>query len=198
MIAKIALLISIVATAVLQGADKPATADANKSAKAAARAAANKTAKELQTITHRITGLCYPERVDDFRTAISTEPELKLVSVDYEHAQATFEYVPKNFSAIRFRELLGKYGFAINPDPLPPAGKLAWIEIPVIGLDCKGCSLGAYLAIEKLDGVEQATASFKEGKVRALIDSTKTSRAKVEAALKKAKVELKPPEKSGD
>jgi len=150
-------------------------------------------AKTVQTITHRITGLCCPERVDDFREAVKDEPELKLLSIDYEHAQATFEYIPKNVPILRFRELLGKRGFAINPAPALPADKLTAIEIPVAGLDCKGCSLGAYHAIYKIDGVEQATVSFKEGRVRALIDPKKTNRAALENALKKVKVDVKAP-----
>jgi len=150
-------------------------------------------AKTVQTITHRITGLCCPERVDDLRDAVKDEPELKLLSIDYEHAQATFEYIPKNVPVLRFRELLGKRGFAINPSPALPADKLTAIEIPVAGLDCKGCSLGAYHVIYRIDGVEQATVNFKEGRVRALIDPKKTNRAALESALKKAKVELKTP-----
>src|SRR5437867_6330038 len=90
--------------------------------------------RSVQTITHRITGLCCPERVDDFRAAVKDEPELKLLSIDYDHAQATFEYIPKNIPALRFRELLGRRGFGINPAPALPADKLTVIEIPVAGL----------------------------------------------------------------
>ena len=45
--------------------------------------------------------------------------------------------------------------------------------------------LAAYEAVANIDGVEQATASFKDGRVTALIDPTKTDRAKLEDALKK-------------
>ena len=48
-------------------------------------------------------------------------------------------------------------------------------------------------AIYKIEGVEYATASFKEGRVTALIDPGKTERAVLEAALKKKGVELKTP-----
>jgi hypothetical protein len=147
--------------------------------------------RPMQQITLRISGLCYPERVDDLRAAVKDEPDLKLLSVDYDHARATFEYMPRNFPALRFRELLGKHGFGINPNPALSADKMSAVEIPIVGLDCKGCCLAAYLAIYKLEGVEQATVSFKEGRLRALIDPTKTNRAALEQALKKAKVELK-------
>ena len=65
------------------------------------------------------------------------------------------------------------------------------VEIPVVGLDCKACCLAAYEAIYKLEGVERATASFKDGLVTAWIDSEKTDRTKLEAALKQRNVTLK-------
>jgi copper chaperone CopZ len=61
----------------------------------------------------------------------------------------------------------------------------------VLGLDCKGCCLGAYESIAKIEGVEQATASFKLGLVTALIDPAKTNRAALETALKQRNVTLK-------
>ena len=48
-------------------------------------------------------------------------------------------------------------------------------------------------AIYKIDGVEQATASFKAGLVTALINPEKTNRAALEEALKMKQVELKAP-----
>jgi hypothetical protein len=70
---------------------------------------------------------------------------------------------------------------------------LKLIEIPVAGLDCKACCLAAYESIYKLDGVERATASFREGRVTALVDPEKIDRSKLEDALKKRGVQLKAP-----
>jgi len=64
------------------------------------------------------------------------------------------------------------------------------LVIPAGGLDCKGCCLAAYEAGAGIDGVMQATASFKEGLVTALIDPTKTNRAKLEDALRAKGVQL--------
>ena len=58
---------------------------------------------------------------------------------------------------------------------------------------CKACSLGAYEAIAGIDGVEQATTSFKEGKVTALIEPTKTDHAKLEDGLRKRGVTVTKP-----
>ena len=44
-----------------------------------------------------------------------------------------------------------------------------------------------------LDGVERATASFRDGQVTAMINSQKTDRATLEAALKKKGVQVKTP-----
>ena len=63
--------------------------------------------------------------------------------------------------------------------------------MPIAGLDCKGCSYAAYLAVYKIEGVENATASFKEELVTAWIDPSKTDRATLEEALAKRDVTLK-------
>jgi hypothetical protein len=65
------------------------------------------------------------------------------------------------------------------------------VEIPVVGLDCKACCLAAYEAIYRLDGVEQATASFQVGLVTAWIDPAQTNQALLEEALRKKEVALK-------
>jgi len=83
--------------------------------------------------------------------------------------------------------------FGIKPICATPRDKLQFIEIPVLGLDCKACCLAAYEAVYKLEGVEQATASFKDGLVTAWIDPQQTNREKLEAALKQRNVTLKPP-----
>ena len=146
-----------------------------------------------RTFTHRISGLFQPDRVDDLREALKNHPKVKLLSIDFARAEATFSYDPKAFSTESLGELLGKKAFGIKPPSTTPADQLTLIEIPVIGLDCKGCSFGAYNVISKIDGVEQATASLKEGRVTALIDPTKTSRAALAEELKKAGLAVKAP-----
>ncbi|HTU22227.1 MAG TPA: hypothetical protein VMG10_29580 [Gemmataceae bacterium] len=46
---------------------------------------------------------------------------------------------------------------------------------------------------KRIDGFETATASFREGRMTALIDPAKTNRATLEAALKKRGVDVKAP-----
>src|SRR4051812_42387079 len=43
---------------------------------------------------YRITGLFSPARAADLREAFERLPEVKLIAVDYENAEATVEYVP--------------------------------------------------------------------------------------------------------
>ena len=155
------------------------------------------------TIKHRVTGLFSPDREDDLREILKDKlPDVKLVSIDYPTSEAAFNYDPaKLFPGAkpdqiqeRFDNLLRSVSsstFGIAPLCTTPKDKLTRIEIPVIGLDCKACCLAAYEAIYKIDGVEQATASFKEGKVTALIDPLKTNRTALEEALKKKQVELR-------
>jgi hypothetical protein len=53
------------------------------------------------------------------------------------------------------------------------------------------CCLGAYEAIYRLEGVEQATSSFKAGLVAAWIHPGKTDLAKLQDTLRKREVQLK-------
>jgi len=150
----------------------------------------------IQTLTHKVTGLSCPERIEDLREAVKDHAEVQLISIDYARAEATFTYTPKVFSAERLRQLIASKGFGFKAPSTTPAEQLTLIEIPIYGLDCKGCSLGAYNAVIKIDGVEQANASFKESRVTVLIDPAKTNRAALEEALKKARVTLSPPEET--
>ena len=151
---------------------------------------------------HQITGLFMPEREADLREVVSTIPELKLMAIDFKNAEATFDYDPAQLApkatpdqiVQRLDMLLRSKSagtFGVKPLRTIPLEKLTLIEIPVAGLDCKACSLAAYEAVYKLDGVERATANFKERRVTALIDPTRTDRAKLEAALKKKGVDVK-------
>jgi copper chaperone CopZ len=158
-------------------------------------------ALEVEQVKHRITGLFDRLREADLRESVKKMTGVTLVSIDFDHAEATFEYdaaklfkdsKPKDYLE-RFDSLLRQssaHTFGARPLSTTPKDKLTRIEIPVAGNDCKGCCLAAYESIFKIDGVEQATASFKEGKVTALIDPSKTNRAALEEALKKRQVVL--------
>ncbi len=78
----------------------------------------------------------------------------------------------------------------VQPRRTVPRDKLTRVVIPIAGLDCKACGLAAYEAVAKIDGVEQAAASFREGRLTALIDPAKTNREQLEDALKKKQVPL--------
>lgn len=149
--------------------------------------------KSAEGITHRITGLSCKERIPDLREAVQEQADVKIVSIDFDRAEALFAYDPKLVSPERLRNLLGNRAFGIKLPLTIPRDKLESVEIPVVGLDCKGCSLGVYNVVMRVDGVEQVTASFKEGRVVALLDPIKTNRTALETALKKANVTVKAP-----
>lgn len=154
-----------------------------------------------QQFKYQVTGLFMPDREEDLREVVSKIPNVKLASIDYKNAEATFEFIPKvAFPTAKPNEVMQRLDqqikmishstFGLKPPRTNSAEKLKWIEIKVVGLDCKACSLAAYEAVAKLDGVEQATASFKDGRVNALIDPEKTNRETLEAALKKKNIQL--------
>ena len=160
-----------------------------------------------QNFTHRITGLFSPDRETALRTALEQVPGVALVSVDFAHAEGVFSYDPaiafkgtkpeditKRFDELLRNATRGTLGIA--PLFTTPNEKLTRIEIPVIGCDCKACALATYEAIYKIDGVAAAAVDYKEGRVTALIDASKTTQPALEAALKKREVKLKTPTKT--
>ena len=155
-----------------------------------------------QEVTHQITGLFSSDRVEDLHKAAKQLTNIELVKVDYATAEAVFRYDPAQvFPNAKPEQVVEQFNnqlrnasrhtFGIKPLCTIPRDKLQLVEIPVVGLDCKACSLGAYEIVYKLDGVEQATASFKTGLVTAWIDPTKTDRKKLEEILVQRGVTLK-------
>jgi copper chaperone CopZ len=159
-----------------------------------------------QPAKHQVTGLFAPEREADLREAFKQIPDIRLVAIDYANAEVALDYDPaKIFPNAKPPEFLQRldnllkgassHTFGIKPLRTTPREKLKLIEIPVAGCQCKACALAAYEAINRIDGVEVATASFREGRVTALIDPAKTNRAALEAALRKREVTVLTPGK---
>ena len=158
---------------------------------------------EPKAIKHQITGLFCPEREKDLRDLVEQKlSKFKLLSIDYQNAEATFEYDPaKTFPGAKPEQIVERFDnelrnasrhtFGAKPLRTIPQDKLKQIEIPIVGLDCKACSLAVYESLYRLKGVELATASFKEGKATALIDPEKIDRVEIEMALKSRGVQLK-------
>lgn len=154
-----------------------------------------------ERLTLRILGLFSPDRVKDLREDFARVEDVKLVSVDFDFSEITVEFVgikafpgfpPKDFPAALDNKLAhaSNHTFHVKPGSTVQRAKLKTVVIPVAGLDCKACALAAYEAVARVDGVEQATASFKDRKVTALIDPDKTNRDALEAALRRAEVQI--------
>jgi copper chaperone CopZ len=156
-----------------------------------------------ETVRHQVTGVFSPDRERDLREAVAKVPQVRLVKIDFKTAEATFEYdSAKAFPGAKPEEVVARldgllrgasnHTFGVKPLCRVPRDKLRLVEIPVAGLDCKACCLAAYEAVARLDGVEWAAASFREGRVTALIDPAKTDRDKLEAALQRIGAEVRP------
>lgn len=152
----------------------------------------------------QVIGLFQPSREQDLKDVFAAKlPHLTLVSVDFVTAQATVAFDPlktwtgqktEKLPELLSHELGGasRGTFGARTTSTTPADQLKSVEIAVAGCECKGCSYAAYRMVFELPGVERATADLKSGKVTALIDSTKTDRAKLEEALKKGGVDVLP------
>ncbi len=108
--------------------------------------------------------------------------------MDFDDAEVTVEFAPAKLfpgqKAERVTELVNDrlrqasgHTFE-SPRRTVPREKLQQVVIPAAGLDCKACCLAAYEIVAGVDGVEQATASFKEGRITALIDPARTNAAR--------------------
>ncbi|MDY3552975.1 hypothetical protein R5W24_002065 [Gemmata sp. JC717] len=169
-----------------------------------AGAAQNKTqpAPKPERATFRVLGLFSPDRETDLREALKAVPDVTWVGVNFADAELTVEFVPaKAFPGTKPEQIAERFDqklrdatqhtFGVKPRRTVPRDKLKEVVIPAPILDCKACCLAAYEAVAKIDGVEQATATFKDGgKVTALIDPAKTDRAKLEDALRSAGVPI--------
>jgi copper chaperone CopZ len=164
----------------------------------------DKPAPKPEQITYRVLGLFSKDREADLREAFKDLPEFKLVAVDFDHAEVTLEFAPGKLfpgqKPERVTELVNdkvrqatSNTFGVKPRSTVARDKLKEVVIPAAGLDCKACCLAAYEIVAQIDGVVQATASFKDGKVTAKIDPSKTDQAKLEEALSKRGVAVGKP-----
>jgi copper chaperone CopZ len=165
-------------------------------------ALADEPAKDApHSVKYRITGLFSPDREADLRQVFTKLPDIKLVEVDFNNAEATLEYTPaKAFPNVKPADLIDRLDnavksashqtFGVKPLSTVPHDKLETIEIRVRGLDCKACSLAAYEAINKLNGVEIATVNFREGRIVARVGPNKVTQAQIVEALKRMGVEV--------
>jgi copper chaperone CopZ len=158
---------------------------------------------EPETFTYRVTGLWDHSREVELKETVSKIAGITLVGVDFDTSEITLSYdQAKVFQKAKPKEILERldnlfrqnssHTFGICAVCTTPKARLVRVEIGVLGLDCKGCCLSLYESVSKIEGVEQATASFKESKLTALIDPEKTNKAALEDALKKRNVTLKP------
>ena len=167
-------------------------------------AADDKPAPRPERFTYRVLGLFSRDREADLRKGFEDIPDIKLVAVNFDDAELTLEFAPAKLfpgqKPDRAVELVNDrvrqathHTFGVKPRSTVPKDKLREVVIPVGGLDCKACCLAAYEIVAQIDGVMQATASFKEGKVTARFDPSKTDRAKLEEVLRKRGVHVGPP-----
>ncbi len=167
--------------------------------------AADETPVASKLIKHQITGLFSPDREQDLREVFEQKlPQFKLKSIDFTNAEASFDYDPaKVYPGAKPEQIIERFDndlrnatrhtFGAKPLRTIEKDKLKLVVIPVVGLDCKACSLAAYEAVYRQKGVETATASFKAGQVTALIDPAQTDRVELETALKQRGVQLVTP-----
>ena len=138
----------------------------------ATASAQDKPPPKAERFIYRVTGLFAADREKDLRTGFAELPDYQLIAVDFAEAEITVEFIPARLfpgqKLERVTELVNDavrqatgHTFGVKPRSTVARDKLVRVEIPVAGCDCRGCCLLAYEAVAAVDGVEQATASFK-------------------------------------
>lgn len=150
--------------------------------------------------TYRVLGLFQPDQAESFRVAVAELEDLDLVKLDYERGEATIRIgdrfkaggdPEKQLAALSQQIRSATRGvFEFTPTVTTPRDKLTEVVIPIAGLDCKGCSYAAYLAVHKLEGVARVTADFGEGHVKAWLDSDKATVTALEVELTRKRVTM--------
>ncbi len=157
-----------------------------------------------ETFTFRVLGLFDPDREADLRAAFRQLPDFSLDTIDFDDAEMTVSFVPGQvFPGTRPDQVIERFDqklrsvsrgtFKVRPRRTVPRDDLQTVVIPISGLDCRACSLAAYDSIAEIGGVLQATSSFRQGRITALIDPSKTDRTKLVEALRKRGVDVSEP-----
>jgi copper chaperone CopZ len=155
-----------------------------------------------ERLTVRVLGLFAPAREVALREALKQLPELTLVDLNYAEGELTVEFLRgKAFPGTKTEQLVERlndkirsatnHTIGVSSRTTVPRTKLVVVVIPAAGCDCAACNLAATEALDKLDGVDRVTASFKEGKITARIDPTRINRPALEDALKRIGVTLR-------
>jgi copper chaperone CopZ len=158
--------------------------------------------EEPTSMTFRVTGLFDDQRPQEFQELMATIPNVELQKLNVETTEATLRFdvkaaIPGAKPAQVLQRLdqqvkTASHGtFGLKAVSTVPREQLEYVEIAVVGLDCRACNLAAYEIVTKIEGVEQATANFKTGLITVKFDKQKASREKIEETLKMRNVTLK-------
>src|SRR5262249_34039554 len=139
------------------------------------------------------------------REALKQLPELTLIDLNYPEGELTVEFLRgKAFPGAKPEQLAERlnekvrsathHTIGASSRTTVPRAQLSAVIIPVVGCDCAACNLAATETIDKLDGVDRVTTSFKEGKLTARFDPTRIKREALEEALKRSGVTVGSPQ----
>jgi hypothetical protein len=162
---------------------------------------------KVERLTYRLIGFFDKNREKALRAGFEElAPDFKLIAVNFDDAEITIEFSPAKLAPgqkpERVTEIVNDkvraathHTFGVKPRRTIARDKLQQVVIPAAGCDCPACNLAAYEIVANVEGVYQATASFKEGKITALIDPAVTDQSKLEDALRKRQVDVGKPKK---
>lgn len=155
---------------------------------------------EQHTFNVQVTGLFVRDRVDAFLDLLKKVPEVRLQNLDFDKSEARFAYDPecdlfRNAQPAQVIERchnriqqLSRSTLGVRAVSSLPREQWQRLELQIAGLDCMACSYAAYDVILRIEGVEQAMASFRDGKATAWYNPSVTDRDRIIAAMKQRQV----------
>jgi copper chaperone CopZ len=158
------------------------------------------TFKDEDQMTVRVLGLFIKEQSDSFNKALQRIDELRLVAINFEKAEATIQYADSLASGTtseiteRLNQRVRQHTsgiFSLKTLGKIPHDQFEKVEIEIVGLDCKACSLAVHDLIVSIDGVTHATADFESGQAYAWFDASKCSAATIKDRLTESGVTLR-------
>lgn len=116
-------------------------------------------------------------------------------SANYENGTATVKFDESKISVTKVVEAINTTGYKVEKYELQNSGNIVQastfqeassinkIELAVKGMTCSGCEEHVKHAVNELEGVIEASASYKDGKAIISYDASKTSPEKIKEAI---------------
>ncbi len=149
----------------------------------------------LKTVDFSISGMTCTSCEEHVKHAVNGLAGVLESSVNYKEGTASVKFDESKISVPKLVEAINATGYNVEKYELQNPGNIVTastfqeaasvnkIELLVKGMTCSGCEEHVKHAVNELDGVIEASASYKDGKAVISYDASKTSLEKIKVAI---------------